>query len=109
VRPTPCPLFYNHDRNHPERNPKLSGEFCEIQAGECFLPKRCFVDLRNIYPSDDIQLGSYFRSKRVRQLGILPDPILRRLRDALQRCRSLSSIDKEQLLASLTRVCGGGS
>ncbi len=87
--------------DHPQRQPKLTTEFFEIVAGECCLPKRCFVDFRNIYAFDDIQLSSYLRSKRVRHIGDFPRPLLSRMSKALQGCRSLSSIQKEPLLTSL--------
>ncbi len=94
--------------DHAKLKPNLCAEFCEIAAGECCLPKRCFVDFRNIYPFDDIQLGSYLGSKRVRYVGALPAPVLSRIRDALQSCRSLSSIQKERLLESLTHSLRDG-
>jgi hypothetical protein len=62
--------FTTTTKTHAETKPKLATEFCEVRAGECCLPKRCFIDLRSIYAFDDIQLDSRLRSKSVKTSGI---------------------------------------
>ena len=37
--------FTTTTQPHAEKSPRLATEFCEIDAGESCLPKRCFVDL----------------------------------------------------------------
>ena len=93
--------FTTTTKEHGRRNSKLATEFCEIAEHESCLPKRCFVDFRNIYPFDDIALSSKLRSKSVKYLGQLPHGVLRRIRDGLSRCRSLSLVQKERLLAAI--------
>ena len=93
--------FTTTTQPHAERNPKLATEFCELAQGECCLPKRCFVDFRNIYEFDDIQLNSWLRSGRVKHLGDLPNALLKRLHTALSGCRSMAPIKKIRLLAFL--------
>lgn len=96
--------FTTTTKSYPELKPKLAAEFCEIKQGECCLPKRCFIDLRQVYPFDDIQLGSRLRSKSVRHIGDLPQPILKRLYTAIEGCKSLSPIEKDRFLQSLDSV-----
>lgn len=93
--------FTTTTRTHAESKPKLAKEFCEFVEGECCLPKRCFVDFRTIYQFGDIELGSRLRSKSVKELGILPEDLLRRLREELAKCRSLSLEEKEPLLEAI--------
>jgi hypothetical protein len=91
---------------HSENDPRLATEFCEIQEGECCLPKRCFVDFRIVHAFDDIQLGSRLRSRSVRHLGDIPLQTLTRMRTSLTKARSVSEIDKERLLAAIDEKLG---
>jgi hypothetical protein len=93
--------FTTTTRTHAETTPKLATEFCEIEAGECCLPKRCFVDFRTIHTFDDIVLGSRLRSKSVKYLGNIPREIIQRVRGSLVKCRSVTPIDKERLIRAL--------
>lgn len=93
--------FTTTTQPHAEKKPKLATEFCELAEGECCLPKRCFVDFRRIQSFGDIELGSRLRSKSVKELGSLPNEILRRIRSALASCRSLSPEEAEPLLVAL--------
>ena len=96
--------FTTTTRLHAETTPRLATEFCEIRAGECCLPKKCFVDFRTIHRFDDIVLGSRLRSKTVKHLGNLPVEILQRVRTALDNSRSVTPIDKERLNEALDDV-----
>ena len=93
-------------RLHAETNPRLATEFCAIDDGECCLPKRCFVDFRQIYTFDDIQMSSYLRSKRVKEIGRLPAEIIGRIEAALRGSRILSEAEKEPLLEGLRSAMG---
>ena len=88
-------------RTHSETNPKLATEFCEVAKDESCLPKRCFIDLRNIYSFDDIVLGSKIRAKSVKTIGHLEEPVLLKLRGALVGSRGIAPIDKERLLQAI--------
>jgi hypothetical protein len=99
--------FTTTTREHARNKPRLSTEYCEVFAGECCLPKRCFVDFRNIYPFDDIVLGSRLRSKTVRFLGSLSTEILARIRSSLAGSRVLSPAAKDRLVAEIDKKIGG--
>jgi hypothetical protein len=96
--------FTTTTRLHAETTPKLASEFCEIVTGECCLPKRCFVDFRTIHSFDDIVLGSRLRSKSVKYLGDMPIEVIERVRSALDKCRSVTPVDKERLLGALDDI-----
>lgn len=103
--------FTTTTRDYPSEYPALATEYCEIRENECCLPKRCFVDLRNIYPFDDILLSSWLRSGRVKKRAELPIDILKRIQRALANCRSRSKMEKtrlNQFLAlAVQRAIGG--
>lgn len=86
---------------HAETKPRLATEFCQIATGECCLPKRCFVDFRRVYSFDDIQMSSWINSKRVKEIGFLPDELIARIEESLHRSRMLSDAEKEPLLRGL--------
>jgi hypothetical protein len=86
---------------HALTRPKLATEFCDITDGECCLPKRCFIDFRQIYTFDDIALGSRLRSKSVKFIGDLTEDVLRKIRAGLAGCRTLTPLEKERLLAAI--------
>jgi hypothetical protein len=92
-RPTTTPFS--------EVRPQLAKEYFEIKQGECCLRKRCFVDFIHPESFDDIQFGSLLASKWVRHEGDLSIDLIGRLRAALQGSRTLSPIQKADLLASL--------
>ena len=96
--------FTTTTQPHAEKSPRLATEFCEIDAGESCLPKRCFVDFRSIQEFGDIELGSRIRSKSVKERGALSREILGRLRNALHGARSLSFDEKEPLLAAIDEM-----
>ena len=98
--------FTTTTQPHAEKSPRLAAEFCELAAGECCLPKRCFVDLRTVHEFWDTELSSRLRSKSVKQIGYLPAQILKKLHDALLKCRSLSQDEKEPLLLALAAEIG---
>lgn len=96
--------FTTTTKLHAVHNPRLAAEYCEILQGECCLPKRCFVDFRQVHEFDDIQLSSWLRSRSVKHIGDLPDATLQRVRDALSHCRSVSPIQKRRLIAAIDAV-----
>jgi hypothetical protein len=96
--PPEIECFTTTTQRHAETMPKLATEFCEIKAGECCLPKACFVDFRTVHKFDDIMIGSRLRSGSVKHLGDLPVPLAKRIRDAFSGCRTQSPDVKERVL-----------
>ncbi len=93
--------FSTTTQPHGLTNPKLATEYCEIIAGECCLPKRCFINFRQIHAFDDIVLRNQIRVKNVKHIGDLPTAVLRKVRDGLACCRTLTPFDKERLLSAI--------
>jgi hypothetical protein len=93
--------FTTTTQPHAERNPRLASEFCEIHKDECCLPRRCFVDFREVYRFDDISIGSRLRSGRIKHLGDLPDGVLQKIHDGFIACRSQSQVVKDRILKAI--------
>jgi hypothetical protein len=93
--------FTTTTQDHAQRIPRLSSEFFGISYGESCLPKRCFVDFRNVYEFGDTEISSRLRSRSIRHLGDLSAAVVARMCDRLNACRSLSAIQKERFLRSL--------